>query len=111
MMHSAEYYESARCMFQLGDWDAFVRDEFGSDATFANRLLLPYHVHVTSVDYRDLKAMASPWFEIAQEEIEVHSVWESGGPYEALLSADDIGSTFRQYYRILVFKRCEGGRS
>ena len=105
MLHADDYYDKSRCMFDFGRWDDFVKDEFGSDAAFANRLLLPYDVGVTSVDYGELKTMALPWFEVVQEEIEVHSVWQSDDILKTLTGADDIASTFRQYYRILIFRR------
>jgi hypothetical protein len=109
MMHSEEFYDDRSLMFDLANWDNFVKEEFRSDTAFANRLRLPYNVRVTSLDYGQLKEMALPWFEIAQEEIAVHSVWESDINLKTLPAADEIAAGFRQYYRILVFRRASGG--
>jgi hypothetical protein len=105
MMHSDGFYDKATATFDLGDWDRFINDEFGLDPVFANRLRLPYNVRVMSMDYGELKDMALPWFEVAQDEIEVHSIWEHP-TYSSLPWAKETASTFRQYYRIIVFKKC-----
>jgi len=105
LMHSSDFYDEKTCMFDFSKWDEFVKEEFPFDVAFANRLRLPYNVRATSLNYGDLKNMALPWFEIIQEEIPAHSIWESDERYNTLPGAEDIAFSFKQYYRILIFGR------
>ena len=58
----------------------------------------------TSIDYGELKKMALPWFSVIQEEISVHSVWQSKvnstkpfGNRQRRFSVQQIESDNRQF--------------
>jgi hypothetical protein len=109
MLHSEKYYNKNASTFEFDAWDMFVqqlRNDYGWDTAFANRLLLsePHNIEVTSIDYGELKKMAQAWFRV-NEEVFAHSIWDSDPGYKSLSVAYNIAEGFKQYYRIVSFVR------
>jgi hypothetical protein len=104
-LHSREFYDSEQCSLDFGGWDKRLKSEPG-DADFLAKLRLQYNHRVTSLEFERLKQLASPYFEVV-DDYPVHSVWAANGKLAGLPEALQVSERFREYYRILVFERCD----
>jgi hypothetical protein len=104
-LHSREFYDSEQCSLDFGGWDKRLMSEPG-DADFLAKLRLQYNHRVTSLEFERLKQLASPYFEVV-EDYPVHSVWATNRKLASLPEALQVSERFKEYYRILVFERCD----
>jgi hypothetical protein len=102
-LHGSEFYDEHCCCIDLGAWDERLKLE-PDGVDFKGRVHLPYQHTITSLDYGELRELASPFFQVVDEHT-VHCVWDSEERLQANPSAGDIVSRFHEYYRILVFER------